>query len=75
MRMLNLYATEAIRNTFTLIYRGYEPEVRRTPSGWLVGVHPRSAEVPILRYSDFYASDQDGAVILAKDRIDRALLS
>ena len=44
--MLNLYATEAIRNTFTLIYRGYELEVRRTPSGWLVGVHPRSAEVP-----------------------------
>jgi hypothetical protein len=70
-----LYATEAIRNWFTLIYRGYDLEVTRAPSGWLVGVYPRSADLPILRRSDFYASDQDKAVIQAKNRIDGALLS
>ena len=48
-----LYATEAIRNWFTLIYRGYDLEVTRAPSGWLVGVYPRSADLPILRRSDF----------------------
>jgi hypothetical protein len=72
--MLNLYATEAIRNRFTLIYRGYDLEVTRAKSGWLVGVYPRHADLPILRRSDFYACDQDEAVIQAKDRIDRALL-
>jgi hypothetical protein len=70
-----LYATEAIRNWFTLIYRGYDLEVTRAPSGWLVGVYPRSADLPILRRSDLYASDQDKAVIQAKNRIDGALLS
>jgi len=72
--MMNLYATEAIRNRFTLIYRGYDLEVTRAPSGWMVGAHPRSADLPMLRQSDFYASDQDSAVVLAKTRIDRALL-
>ena len=47
--MLKLCATEAIRNCFTLIYRGYDLEVTRAPSGWLVGVYPRSADLPILR--------------------------
>jgi hypothetical protein len=73
--MLNLYSTEAIRNRFTLIYRGYDMEVTRAKSGWLVGVYPRSADLPILRRSDFYAHDQDEAVIQAKDRIDRLLLT
>ena len=73
--MLNLYATEAIRNRFTLIYRGYDLEVTRASSGWLVGVYPRRADLPILRRSDFYACDQDEAVIQAKHRIDRALVS
>jgi hypothetical protein len=69
--MLKLYATEAKRR-FTLIYRGYDLEVTRAPSGWLVGVYPRSADLPILRRSDFYASDQDKAVVQAKDRVDWA---
>jgi hypothetical protein len=73
--MLKLYATGAIRNRFTLIYRGYDLEVTRAPSGWLVGVYPRRADLPILRRSDFYASDQDEAVVQAKDRIDGALFS
>jgi hypothetical protein len=53
--MLKLYATEAIRNRFTLTYRGYDLEVTRAPSGWLVGVYPRTADLPILRRNDFYA--------------------
>ena len=73
--MLNLYSTEAIRNRFTLIYRGYDLEVTRASSGWMVGIYPRRADFPILRQSHFYAGDQDEAVIQAKDRIDRALLS
>ena len=72
---MKLYATEAIRNRFTLIYRGYDLEVTRWPSGWTVGAYPRSSDLPILRQSDFYAGDQDNAVVLAKTRIDRALLS
>jgi len=72
--MLKLCATEAIRNCFTLIYRGYDLEVTRAPSGWLVGVYPRSADLPILRQSHFYASDQDKAVFKVKERIDRVLL-
>jgi hypothetical protein len=66
-------ATEAIRSRFTLVYRGYDLEVSRAPSGWMVGVYPRSADLPILRDSHFYASDQDSAVVNARDRIDRAL--
>jgi len=72
--MLSVYSTEAIRKRFTLIYRGYDLEVTRAKSGWLVGVYPRSADLPILRRGDFYSCDQDEAVIQAKDRIDRALL-
>jgi hypothetical protein len=41
--MLKLYATEA-RSRFTLMYRGYDLEVTRAPSGWFVGVYPRSAD-------------------------------
>ena len=72
--MLKPYAMEA-RSRFTLIYRGYDLEVTRTPSGWFVGVYPRSADLPILSRSDFYASDQDKAVVQARDRVDWALLS
>jgi hypothetical protein len=36
--MLKPYATEA--RGFTLIYRGYDLEVTRSPSGWFVGVYP-----------------------------------
>ena len=72
--MLKLYATET-RSRFTLIYRGYDLEVTRVPSGWFVGVYPRRADLPILRRSDFYASDQDEAVVQARHRVDCALLS
>jgi hypothetical protein len=71
--MVRSFATEATRNCFTLIYRGYDLEVSRTPSGWMVGVYPRSTDLPILRHSHLYASDQDSAVVKARDRIDRAL--
>jgi hypothetical protein len=74
LSMLSVYSTEAIRKRFTLIYRGYDLEVTRAKSGWLVGVYPRSADLPILRRSDFYSCDHDEAVIQAKDRVDRALL-
>ena len=45
--MLKLDATEA-RSRFTLIYRGYDLEVTRAPSGWFVGVcDTDSAKLPI----------------------------
>ena len=31
-----------------LLYRGYQLEVRRAPSGWRVGIYPRTADLPIL---------------------------
>jgi hypothetical protein len=30
-----------------LLYREYQLEVRRSPSGWLVGTYPRTADLPI----------------------------
>jgi hypothetical protein len=68
------YAT-TVRNRFKLIYRGYDLEVTRASSGWLVGVYPRRADLPILRRSDFFASNQESAVGEAKDRIDRTLFA
>ena len=32
-----------------LLYRGYQLEVRREPSGWRVGIYPRTADLPILK--------------------------
>jgi len=32
---------------FRFIYRGYDLEVTRAPSGWRVGVYPRTADLPI----------------------------
>ena len=58
---------------FTLLYRGYDIEVSRAPSGWRVGVYPRTADLPILRCGKAYACDQDAAVIEAKRRVDGAL--
>ena len=57
----------------TLLYRGYDIEVSRAPSGWRVGVYPRTADLPILRRGEVYASDQDAAVIEAKRRVDGVL--
>ena len=56
-----------------LIYRGYDFEVTRAPSGWLVGAYPRTADLPILRRSEVYACDPDRAVVEAKGRVDGAL--
>ena len=58
---------------FRFIYRGYDLEVTRAPSGWRVGVYPRTADLPILRRSEVYACDPDRAVVEAKVRVDGAL--
>jgi hypothetical protein len=58
---------------YTLLYRGYEIEVTRISSGWLAGVYPRSADLPILRSSEVLSCDQDAAVVEAKQRVDGAL--
>ena len=38
-------------------------EVTRAPSGWRVGLYPRTADLPILRRCEVFASDQDEAVV------------
>lgn len=53
-----------------LVYRGYNLEVRREPSGWRVGIYPRTADLPILSRCEVAALDQDTAVVMAKDRVD-----
>jgi hypothetical protein len=58
---------------FRLIYRGYDLDVTRAPSGWRVGVYPRTADLPILRHNEVYACDPDRAVVEAKDRVDEVL--
>jgi hypothetical protein len=58
---------------FRSIYRGYDLEVTRAPSGWRVGVYPRTADLPILRRNEVYACDPDGAIVEAKGRVDGAL--
>ena len=67
--MLTSHATA----TFTVLYRGYDIEVSRAPSGWRAGVYPRSADLPILRRCEIQAGDQDEAVIEAIDRVDGVL--
>ncbi len=62
-----------VRATFTVVYRGYDIEVSRGPTGWRAGVYPRSADLPILYRSEVQTSDQDEAVIEAMDRIDGVL--
>ena len=69
--MLKAISTQ--RAIFTLLYRGYHIEVSRAPSGWRVGVYPRTADLPILRCCEAYACDQDAAVNEAKRRVDGAL--
>ena len=55
------------------VYRGYDLDVTRAPSGWCVGVHPKTADLPIIGRSEVLADDQDQAVVGAKGRIDGAL--
>jgi hypothetical protein len=66
--MLRLYSPERVQSK--LVYRGYDLEVRRAPSGWQVGIYPRSADLPILGHCEVAARDQDEAVVIAKDRVD-----
>jgi hypothetical protein len=71
--MLGPYAGERALQT-KLVYRGYDLEVRRAPSGWQVGIYPRRADLPILSRCEIFAPDPDEAVVMAKGRVDRANL-
>ena len=53
-----------------LLYRGYRLEVRRAPSGWRVGIYPRTADLPILSRCEVIALDHQEALLMAKDRVD-----
>jgi hypothetical protein len=53
-----------------LLYRGYQLEVRREPSGWRVGIYPRTADLPILSRCEVVAVDQHEALVMAKHRVD-----
>ena len=53
-----------------LLYRGYQLEVRREPSGWRVGIYPRTADLPILSRCEVIALNQQEALALAKHRVD-----
>lgn len=57
-----------------LVYRGYDLEVKRAASGWLVGIYPRTADLPILGRCEVFATNSDEAVGIAKDRVDGANL-
>jgi hypothetical protein len=69
--MLRPHAAERALQS-KLIYRGYDLEVRRAPSGWQVGIYPRSADLPILSRCEILVPDPDEAVVMAKGRVDRA---
>ena len=53
-----------------LVYRGYQLEVRRAPSGWRIGIYPRTADLPILSRCEVIALDQQEALVMAKHRVD-----
>jgi len=46
--MLPLYLNSIAKRQFTIAYRGYDLDVTRALSGWRVGVHPKTADLPIL---------------------------
>ena len=72
--MSRLYAGERAQVVQRrLFYRGYNLEVRRATSGWRVGIYPRTADLPILSRYEVAALDQDEAVGMAKDRVDRVI--
>jgi len=56
-----------------LVYRGYQLEVRRAPTGWRVGIYPRTADLPILSRCEVIALDQQEALVMAKHRVDGAM--
>jgi hypothetical protein len=67
------YSEATARRRFTLVYRGYDLEVTGDSFDWRVRVQPRSPDLPILAVSEVYASDQDLAVMQAKERVDGTL--
>jgi hypothetical protein len=72
--MLRFYARERAQVQSKLVYRGYDLEVRPAASGWRVGIYPRTADLPILRHCEIFATDPYEAVVIAKDRVDGANL-
>jgi hypothetical protein len=56
-----------------LLYRGYQLEVRRAPSGWRIGIYPRTPDLPILSRCEIIAADQYEALAKAKHRVDGAI--
>jgi len=54
-----------------LLYRGYQLEVRRAPSGWRVEIYPRTADLPIPSRCEVIAVDQHDALVMARHRVDR----
>jgi hypothetical protein len=72
--MLRLYAGQRAQVLQSkLFYRGYDLEVRRAPSGWRVGIYPRTTDLPILSCCEVAALDQDEALVMAKDRVDSVI--
>jgi hypothetical protein len=61
--MLPLYSNAVARRQFTVVYHGYDLDVTRAPSGWCVGVHPKTADLPIIGRSEVFADNQDQAVV------------
>jgi hypothetical protein len=57
------------------LYRGYQLEVRCAPSGWRVGIYPRTADLPILSRCEVIGLDQHEALLMAKDRVDGVMSS
>lgn len=53
-----------------LVYKGYQLEIRRAPSGWRVGIYPRTADLPILSRCEVLDVDQHEALATAKHRVD-----
>jgi len=52
-----------------LVYRGYQLEVRWAPTGWRVGIYPRTGDLPILSRCEVIALDQQEALVMAKHRV------
>lgn len=72
--MLGLHSKEAVAwRRCTLIYRGYDLEITRVLADWRVGLHPKTADLPILGVSEVYGFDRDQAISEAKARIDGVL--
>ena len=58
---------------YTLGYRGYDLDVERHVSLWVIGVHPRRPELPILRRCQVQSYNQEEAILEAQRRVDALL--